>query len=237
MPDMRQTWPWIMLAVLGAFHGLNPAMGWLFAVALGLQERRWRAVPAALAPIALGHALAIALVAVPVAFLGLRLPASLLLVVSGLALIGFAAHKVAHRFRHPRWVGMRVSWPELVCWSFLMAAAHGAGLLLAPVIATLSQRHHSAQALAADHAGHLGHATVPATADLGTALAPALIATALHTASMLVVMSAAALLVYRVLGVELLRRAWINLDFVWAGALAITGGLALGLGIAALVAS
>ena len=109
--------------------------------------------------------------------------------------------------------------------------------MLAPVIATLSQRHHSAQALAADHAGHLGHATVPATADLGTALAPALIATALHTASMLVVMSAAALLVYRVLGVELLRRAWINLDFVWAGALAITGGLALGLGIAALVAS
>ncbi|MBL8127448.1 MAG: hypothetical protein JNM64_07430 [Chloroflexia bacterium] len=237
MPDVSQTWPWISLAVLGAFHGLNPAMGWLFAVALGLQERRWRAVLAALGLIALGHALAIALVAIPVGFLGLRVPSSLLLAVSGLVLLGFAAYKVALRFRHPRWVGMRVSGQELVLWSFLMASAHGAGLMLAPLIATLSHRQQSTGALAADHAGHLGHAIAPVPAELGAALAPALIATALHTAAMLAVMGAAGLLVYQVLGVELLRRAWINLDFIWAGALMVTGGLALGLGVVASVAS
>src|SRR5215204_5013005 len=137
MGTMQTFWPWLSLAALGAFHGLNPAMGWLFAVALGLQERRLRAVTMALGPIALGHALAIGLAAVAVSTLGLVLPQRLLLALGGATLLAFAAYKVATRFRHPRWVGMRVGPRELVLWSFLMASAHGAGLMLIPVLVGL----------------------------------------------------------------------------------------------------
>src|SRR5829696_9101659 len=132
---MNTYWPWLSLLALGAFHGLNPAMGWLFAVSLGLQERRLRAVLIALGPIALGHALAIALAGLAVGALGLVVPQRLLLALGGAALLAFAAAKVITRFRHPRWVGMRVSSRQLVLWSFLMASAHGAGLMLVPVLA------------------------------------------------------------------------------------------------------
>jgi hypothetical protein len=227
MPEMSQAWPWISLAALGAFHGLNPAMGWLFAVALGLQERRLRAVTAALAPIALGHALAIGLAAVVVGVVGLVIPQQLLLALGGAALLGFAIYKVATRFRHPRWVGMRVSPRELVLWSFLMASAHGAGLMLVPVLVGLRGEGVSS-ALA--HAGHLGHLAPQPTA-ARDALLPALAAVGLHSVAMLTVAGVLAVIVYQKVGVEVLRRAWINLDFVWAGALAISGGIALGLGL------
>jgi hypothetical protein len=224
MPEMSQWWPWISLAALGAFHGLNPAMGWLFAVALGLQERRLRAVTMALGPIALGHAVAIGIAAVAVGALGLVIPQRLLLTLGGAALLGFAAYKIATRFRHPRWVGMRVSSRDLVLWSFLMASAHGAGLMLIPVLIELRGDGVSS-ALA--HAGHLGHQPSAAS----DALLPALAAVGLHSVAMLTVAGVLAVVVYQKLGVEVLRRAWINLDFIWAGALAISGGIALGLGL------
>jgi hypothetical protein len=227
MLDLSSSWPWLSLLALGAFHGLNPAMGWLFAVALGLQERRLRAVTMALGPIALGHALAIGLAAVAVGALGLVLPQRLLLALGGAALLSFAAHKVATRFRHPRWVGMRVTPRELVLWSFLMASAHGAGLMLVPVFISL-RGGGVASALA--HAGHLDHAGHQPPAG-GEALLPALAAVGLHSAAMLAVAGAIAVIVYQKLGVEVLRRAWVNLDLVWVGALAITGGLALGLSL------
>jgi hypothetical protein len=227
MPEMGQAWPWISLAALGAFHGLNPAMGWLFAVALGLQERRLRAVTMALGPIALGHALAIGLAAVVVGIVGLVIPQRLLLALGGAALLTFAAYKVATRFRHPRWVGMRVGPRDLVLWSFLMASAHGAGLMLVPVLVGLRGEGVSS-ALA--HAGHLGHlAHQPSAAS--DALLPALAAVGLHSVAMLTVAGVLAVVVYQKVGVEVLRRAWINLDFIWAGALAISGGIALGLGL------
>jgi hypothetical protein len=227
MPEMGQAWPWISLAALGAFHGLNPAMGWLFAVALGLQERRLRAVTMALGPIALGHALAIGLAAVVVGIVGLVIPQRLLLALGGAALLTFAAYKVATRFRHPRWVGMRVGPRDLVLWSFLMASAHGAGLMLVPVLVGLRGEGVSS-ALA--HAGHLGHlAHQPSAAS--DALLPALAAVGLHSVAMLTVAGVLAVVVYQKVGVEVLRRAWINLDFLWAGALAISGGIALGLGL------
>jgi hypothetical protein len=232
MSQLTQLWPWAVIALLGAFHGLNPGMGWLFAVALGLQEGRQRAVVTSLGPIAVGHALAIGMVAVPVGMLGLVVAPRLLLAVGGLALLAFAAFKVARRFRHPRWVGMRVGPRDLMLWSFLMATAHGAGLMLAPAIAYLGSRELPVTALAADHAGHLDHMAQMSTGgEVSMALAPALLGTALHTAAMLLVMGVVALLVYRVLGVELLRRAWINLDVIWAGALAIAGVVALGLSV------
>jgi hypothetical protein len=227
MSALHSFWPWLSLAALGAFHGLNPAMGWLFAVALGLQERRLRAVVMALGPIALGHALAIALAAIAVGMLGLVLPQRLLLALGGVMLLGFAAYKVLTRFRHPRWVGMRVTPRELVLWSFLMASAHGAGLMLVPVLAALRGEGVAGAGAHAAHLGHEGH-HVPAGSET---LFPALAAVGLHSAAMLIVAGVLAVVVYQKLGVEVLRRAWVNLDLLWVGALALTGGLALGLAL------
>jgi len=229
---MSQAWPWISLAALGAFHGLNPAMGWLFAVSLGLQERRLRAVTMALGPIALGHALAIGLAAGAVSMLGLVIPQRLLLALGGTALLGFAAYKVATRFRHPRWVGMRVSSRELVFWSFLMASAHGAGLMLVPVLVGLRGEGVASAVARADHLGHAAHQPMAANA----ALLPALAAVGLHSAAMLAVAAGIAVVVYQKLGVEVLRRAWVNLDLIWVGALVVTGSIAIGLGLWSLLA-
>ena len=223
----RELWPWILLALLGAYHGLNPAMGWLFAVARGLQERRLRAVTAALGPIALGHALAIGLAAVVVSTLGIILPEHLLLALGGVALLGFAVYKVATRFRHPRWVGMRVSPRELVLWSFLMASAHGAGLMLVPVLVGLRGEGVAHAGHSTGHAGHLGHLPTAAS----DTLLPALAAVGLHAAAMLAVAGVIAVVVYQKLGVEMLRRAWVNLDVIWVAALVMTGGIALVLGL------
>jgi hypothetical protein len=241
MPELHISWPWISLLLLGAFHGLNPAMGWLFAVAIGFQERRLRAVVKALAPITLGHTLSIGLIAVPVGMLGLVIPQDLLLTMIGLTLIGFAGYKIATRFRHPRWVGMRVRQRELVLWSFLMATAHGAGLMLAPVMARMrsvavpsalaadSRGLHlmpDGQLMSSDHMAHAGH-VMPG----GDALGPALASVVLHSAAMLAVAAVIAITVYRKVGVEVLRRAWINLDFIWFGAFLIAGGVTLALGL------
>jgi hypothetical protein len=238
MGEMGSSWSWISLAAMGAFHGLNPGMGWLFAVALGLQERRLRAVVTALGPIALGHAVSIGVAAVAVGLLGLVVPTEGLLVLGGLSLLAFAGYKVATRFRHPRWVGMRVGRRDLTVWSFLMATAHGAGLMLVPVLARLGE-HDVATAAAAGHEGHAGHVSTDGhaahLAKAADGLVASLAAVGLHTAAMFLVMGLLAVLVYRKLGVEVLRRAWINLDLVWVGALAVTGTITLGVGLWPLV--
>jgi hypothetical protein len=227
MLDLSSSWPWLSLLALGAFHGLNPAMGWLFAVALGLQERRLQAVITALGPIALGHALAIGLAAVVVSMLGVMIPQRLLLALGGAALLAFAAYKLATRFRHPRWVGMRVGPRELVLWSFLMASAHGAGLMLVPVLAGLRSEGVPSALAHAGHFGHGGHQTSVAS----DAVRPALAAVGLHSAAMLAVAGVVAVVVYQKLGVEVLRRAWVNLDFIWVGTLIVVGSIALGAGL------
>jgi hypothetical protein len=238
MFEPNLSWPWISLLLLGAFHGLNPAMGWLFAVALGFQERRLGAVVAALGPITLGHALAIGLVAVPVGLLGVVFPRELLLILIGVALLAFAGYKLLTRFRHPRWVGMRVRPRELVLWSFLMATAHGAGLMLAPVLArmrddavptALAQADHAEHVHAGhmEHIGHAGHALPSGGDAVGSAVA----AVALHSAAMLAVAALIAVVVYRKVGVDVLRRAWFNLDFLWVGALVLAGVITLAIGL------
>ena len=236
MFELNLSWAWISLVLLGAFHGLNPAMGWLFAVALGFQERRLRAVVAALGPIALGHALAIGLVAVPVGLLGLMIPQDLLLTLTGLVLLGFAGYKIATRFRHPRWVGMRVRPRELVLWSFLMATAHGAGLMLAPVLVRMRGEAVPGALAETAPAGHPGHAGHQLPAD-GDALGPALAGVALHSAAMLAVAVVLAVVVYQKVGVGVLRRAWLNLDLVWFGAFLVAGAITLGLGLWPLLAA
>jgi hypothetical protein len=189
--------PWLVLAGLGAFHGVNPAMGWLFAVALGLHRQSRAVVLESLVPIAAGHALAVAPVALGVVALGAVIDQRILYLVAGVLLIGWAAYHQLYGSRHRVRVGMRTGLAGLVLWSFLMASAHGAGLMLAPALL------------------HLDHG--------GSAAGVSLAAVGVHTLAMLVVTGAIAVVVYEWVGVAFLRRGWINLDRVWTGALVATG--------------
>ncbi len=204
---------WVML-LLGAFHGVNPGMGWLFAVALGLQERSGSAVARSLVPIAIGHALAIGSAVLAVAILGAVLP--LAAVRYPVAAILMALGMVSlMRHRHPRWVRMRVGFRDLTVWSFLMASAHGAGVMVLPVLLGTS---------AVEAAGPMAdHTHVPGAA---SPLA-ALLATGVHTVGYLAVTGLVAWVVYRRLGLAILRTAWFNLDLVWAAALVATGVVTL----------
>ena len=204
-PDL---WPWLALVGLGAYHGLNPAMGWLFAVALGLQERNHRAVLRALLPIALGHEASIVLVVLLVGGLELVAAPAVLRAAGALVLVLFGLYKFLRPRSHPRWVGMRVTPRELALWSFLMSSAHGAGLMLFPVLLGLPAHEHADE--------------LPALA-LGGVAAQDAAAVLLHTLAMLLVMGAVALVVYEKLGLGVLRRAWVNLDLVWAAAVVAAG--------------
>ena len=204
---------WAMLISLGAFHGINPAMGWLFAVALGMQERRRGAVLRALVPLGAGHALAVA-ASVGVAFaLGGVVPMRELRWAIAGVLVALGVMRF-FRHRHPRWVGMRVSMGGLTLWSFLMASAHGAGMMVVPVFVSMSM---------ADGGGHAHHMAAAAE----THATVALLATGLHAVSYLAVTALIALLVFEKLGVGILRRAWFNLDLLWAAALLATGAVTL----------
>ncbi len=217
---MSEGWPWITLVLLGAYHGLNPAMGWLFAAALGLQEQRRGAVLQALPPIALGHATAISLAVLVVGVAQIVVPLDVLRYVCAGALILFGLYKLAKR-KHPRWVGMRVGFKDLTAWSFLMASAHGAGLMLVPVLLRLSPAEAMQGAYA--HGDHTVHAGLT---DSATVLAD-LTAVGLHTLAMFAVMGAIAVVVYEKLGVMILKRTWFNLDLLWAGTLVAAGVVTL----------
>ena len=178
-------------------------MGWLFAVGLGLQEGRRSAVLAALVPLALGHAISVGVVILALGAARPALPAGVVRVGAAVALIGFGVFRLVRPWAHPRWVGMKVGFRDLTLWSFLMTSAHGAGLMLAPVVL-------GTPGSMGDPAG--GHHNATGAALLGV-----------HSIAMFLVMGAIALLVYEILGLELLRRAWINLDLIWAAALILAG--------------
>jgi hypothetical protein len=218
------SWNWLALAALGAGHGLNPGMGWLFAVALGMQEGRTRAVWRALPPLALGHALAVGAAVLAAAALGRLLPPESLEWIVGGLLLGLGALRLL-RHRHPRYGGMRVGFRELTIWSFLMATAHGAGLMVLPLLVGDSGGG-SDPGLSGAHAMHLVQASVvPMSGPLGTGLW----ATAMHSAGYLLVTGLIAVVVYRKLGLRMLRTLWFNLDLIWGGALVLTGALTLAL--------
>jgi hypothetical protein len=205
-------WEWLVLFLLGAYHGINPGMGWLFAVALGIQEGSTRAVVRSLAPIACGHALAIGLVILVARLVQIVLPATYIRIAVAGALLIMGVYRL-RRSRHSAWSGMQVGFRQLTLWSFLMASAHGAGLMVLPVVMGL----HSADA-SEEHTMHAHSFQDPLTG---------LWATLVHTAGYLTFTAAIALIVYRKLGLALLRKAWFNLDLVWAVALMATGILAL----------
>lgn len=212
---MTETTRWLTLLGLGLYHGLNPGMGWLFAVALGLQERSGRAVIRALPPLALGHAASVALVVLLLALGQRSLPEGTLRPVLAAVLIGFGAWKIL-RPRHPRWVGMRVGARDLFVWSFLMATAHGAGLMLLPVFLTDGGK--------VPCHGPGCHAAMGAVA---RGWGSYLLAVGLHTAAMLAAAATVALIVYYKLGLALLRKSWLNLDYVWAAAMIGSGVITL----------
>ena len=207
---MTRTWPWIPLLLLGAYHGLNPAMGWLFALARGLQERERSAVVAALVPIALGHAVAIALAIFALKTAQTFLPLHALKLIVALLLFALALDRLL-RARHPKGGGMRVSWWELGWWSFLMASSHGAGLMLLPVLMA-----HPEEATL--HAMNHSHTVVM------SALPFSLRAILVHTAALLAVSGILAMAFYETYsrsGLSLLRHSWFNFDLLWAVALLI----------------
>jgi hypothetical protein len=218
---LSENWSWFALAALGAYHGLNPAMGWLFAVALGLQEQRRGAVLQALPPIALGHAVAVSLAVLVIGVAQIMVPLDVLRYVCAGVLILFGLYKLIRR-RHPRWVGMRVGFGDLTAWSFLMASAHGAGLMLVPVLLRLSSTEHMQGAH--DHGAHIDHTAMASSASVVLA---DLAAVGLHTLALFAVMGAVAMVVYEKLGVMILKRTWFNLDLLWAGALMGAGLITL----------
>ena len=206
---------WHAMVFLGAYHGINPGMGWLFAVALGMQQGSARGVWRALPPIALGHAVAVGVVLLFVGLAQVVIPMDTLRVLVAVMLTMLGLYRL-WRHRHPRFGGMQVGFRDLTVWSFLMASAHGAGFMVVPFVMSappmLSAAGH-------EHMHHMAAATNGAAA--GT------MAVAVHTLSYLIVMTVAAWVVYRKLGLSLLRKAWLNVDWVWAGALVLTGLIVL----------
>jgi hypothetical protein len=203
---------WTAMIGLGAYHGINPGMGWLFAVALGMQAGRASAMWRALPPIALGHAIAVGVVVAIVAGAGVVLPLDMLKVIIAITLVTLGGYRL-WRHRHPRFGGMQVGFRDLTIWSFLMASAHGAGLMVVPFVIDTEAPVSAAGVTHAHHALASG---------AGTAWTGA-VAVGLHSLSYVLVSTLIAWIVYRKLGVAFLRVAWFNLDWVWAGALVITG--------------
>jgi hypothetical protein len=205
-----QLWAWSALFLLGAWHGINPAMGWLFAVALGLQRQTSRAVWQSLMPIATGHVLAIGLVVGLALLAGAALSLSVAKIVVAVFLLAFGCFHLFWR-KHPCRGGMQVGFRDLTIWSLLTASAHGAGFMLLPILLGMSAMHGSHEM----HAPHLSSGWA------------GLLAVAIHTLAYLLVTGLIAWLVYTKLGLAVLRQAWFNIDRIWAVSLIVTAALTL----------
>jgi hypothetical protein len=219
--------PVLTMMAFGAYHGLNPGMGWLFALSVGLQKRNDRAIWSSLLPIAAGHASSLALVAGLVFVSAHYISTSMLEITTALILIGFGIYKIFNYYRHPRWVGMQVGARDLTWWSFLMATAHGAGLMIAPLVLTLALPCvDSGMSSMAMTGGHTHMAMAQADMAMGADLSIVL-GILMHTLAMLAVMALLAWFVYKKFGLRILRSHWINFDLIWAAALIIAGAVAL----------
>ncbi len=205
-----QAWAWVALFFLGAYHGINPGMGWLFAVALGMQKQRASVVWQSLLPIAVGHALAIGAVVAVAGIVGAVVPVNYVKIFVACVLLGFGLYRLLRK-GHPGWGGMQVGFRDLTIWSFLMASAHGAGFMLLPVVMGTLATHGL-------HDLHTDASYGPWTGVL---------AVAVHTLGYLLATGTVAFVVYKWFGLSLLRKAWVNLDLIWAAALIVTACAAL----------
>ena len=220
---------WLTIVAIGLYHGLNPAMGWPLAVANGMAARRTRAVFATVLPLGGGHFAAMAVVLVPFAWLSWYLEWSRSIRIgAGALVVLFGIFKLLER-RHPRALA-RIHPTRLAWWSFLMATAHGAGLMLLPFMLGLCVT--APAATDASHSAGLlesGHATIMsylARSNVSVAVSVA----AVHTLAMMLAGLGMAWAVYRYLGLRFLRRAWLNLDVVWG--VSLTGAGAAGMWMA-----
>lgn len=210
---------WLAVVVSGIYHGVSPGMGWPLAVSAGLMDRSARALVAALWPLSIGHLLAVLLIVLPFALLAalvewqrqIQIGASLLV-------IAFGIFRLINR-RHPRALA-RIRPTQLGLWSFVVAIAHGAGLMLVPIYLGLCRT-------AASDSGHTATSALVG-ANLSTAVLVALV----HSAAMIAAGGLSAWLVYRYLGLRFVSRSWFNLDAVWAVSLILVGALALALNLA-----
>lgn len=205
-----ELWAWGALFLLGAWHGINPAMGWLFAVALGLQKHDSRAVWQSLLPIATGHVLAIGAVVLLAILAGAAISLEYARLFVALLLLAFGLFRLFWG-KHPRWGGMQVGFGDLTIWSLLTASAHGAGLMLLPIVLGIS----------AVHDGHMAHMHQSWNGFAGVA------AVLIHTLAYLLVTGTVAWLVYTKIGLAVLQRAWFNLDRIWAISLILTAVITL----------
>jgi hypothetical protein len=210
---------WLAVVASGLYHGVNPGMGWPLAVSAGLMERSSRALVTALWPLTVGHLLAMLVVILPFSLLialvhwqrQVQIGASLLV-------IGFGIFRIVNR-RHPR-VLVRIRPAQLGLWSFAVATAHGAGLMLVPIYlglcrtADLDRGHEAAGALI--------------NANLGMAV----LVSVVHSGAMIAAGGFSAWLVYRYLGLKFMSRSWFNLDATWAVSLVLVGALSLAFSLA-----
>jgi len=206
----HQVWPWLALAGLGAFHGANPAMGWLFSVALGLQRRSRTSLLLSWLPLALGHAAGVIVAVLAALALGLVLDHLTLRRIAASVLLGWALWHGVRGHRQGLRIGMQTGLAGLALWSFLMSIAHGAGLMLIPVLLPMCLPGSPSDGLTARGS------IVIATAAFG-----------IHTVAMLAVMMGLSVVVYEWIGLAVLKPAWINFDLIWVGALALCGALLL----------
>jgi len=211
---------WLAVVASGLFHGVNPGMGWPLAVSAGLMEKSSRALVAALWPLTAGHLLAMLLVILPFALLvtlvewqrQIQIGASLLV-------IGFGIFRLLNR-RHPRALA-RIRPAQLGLWSFAVAIAHGAGLMLVPIYLGLCQ------------ASDLDKGHQAAGALINFNLGMAVLTSVVHSASMIAAGGLSAWLVYRYLGLKFMQRSWFNLDTTWAVSLILVGAIALAFSVTA----
>ena len=217
--DSTTAWLWLAVVASGLYHGANPGMGWPLAVSAGLMEKSSRALMSALGPLAAGHLLAMLLVILPFALLvtlvewqrQIQLGASLVV-------IAFGIFRLINR-RHPRTLA-RIPPTQLGLWSFAVAIAHGAGLMLVPIYLGLCREVDLDKGHAA--AGSLINAN----------LAMAVLVAIVHASAMIVAGGCLAWLVYRYLGLKFVTRSWFNLDTLWAVSLVLVGVIALVLSLA-----
>jgi hypothetical protein len=210
--DWTPVWLWLAVVASGLYHGVNPGMGWPLAVSAGLIARSSRALFAALWPLTAGHLLAMLLVIFPFALLVTLVEWQRQIQIgAGLLVIGFGIFRLADR-RHPR-VLARIRPTQLALWSFAVAIAHGAGLMLVPIYLGLCRQGHEA-------AGIL----------ISNSLGMAVLVAAVHATAMIAAGGCSAWLVYRYLGVKFVSRSWFNLDTSWAISLIVVGLISLMLG-------
>ena len=217
--ESSTAWLWLAIVVSGFYHGINPGMGWPLAVAAGLMDQNPRALLAALWPLSAGHLAAMLVMLLPFALLlALVQWQHQIQATAAILVIAFGVFRLLYP-RHPR-VLARIRPTNLALWSFVVAIAHGAGLMLVPIYlglcqtAGLDQSHQSAAILSRAN------------------LAMAIVVSVVHTVAMITAGGGAAWLVYRYLGLQYLSKSWFNLDTVWALSLILVGGVALAIGLA-----